>query len=35
MGNYKLVYVENDDFEFSVPDWEDYLGPYFDKNELQ
>ncbi|MCD6330498.1 MAG: GWxTD domain-containing protein [Candidatus Cloacimonetes bacterium] len=35
LGNYKLVYVDNDDFEFSVPDWEDYLGPYFDKSELQ
>jgi|GEM_PF-1013865 len=35
MGNYKLVYVDNDDFEFTVPDWQDYLGPYFDENELQ
>jgi len=35
MGNYKLVYVENDEFEFGDPNWQDYLGPYFDENELQ
>jgi len=35
MGNYKLVYVENDEFEFGDPNWKDYLGPYFDENELQ
>jgi len=35
LGNYKLVYSENDEMEFSDPNWEDYLGPYFDENELQ
>ncbi len=35
MGNYKLVYSENDEKEFNDPNWEDYLGPYFDKRELE
>ena len=26
---------ENDEFEFGDPNWKDYLGPYFDENELQ
>ncbi|HHI87562.1 MAG TPA: GWxTD domain-containing protein [Candidatus Cloacimonetes bacterium] len=35
LGDYKLVYVDNDEFEFSDPNWLDYMGPYFDENELQ
>ena len=35
MGNYKLVYSENDEKEFTDPNWLDYLGEYFDKRELE
>ncbi len=35
LGDYKLVYADNDEFEFSDPNWLDYMGPYFDENELQ
>lgn len=34
-GNYQLVYSENDSRETTDPNWRDYLGPYFDENELQ
>lgn len=35
LGDYKLVYTDNDELEFSDPNWLDYMGPYFDENELQ
>ncbi|MGC9337982.1 MAG: GWxTD domain-containing protein [Candidatus Cloacimonadia bacterium] len=34
-GNYQLVYSENDSRETTDPNWRDYLGPYFDENELR
>jgi GWxTD domain-containing protein len=34
-GNYKLVYSGNDEKEFTNPNWEDYMGPYFNKRELE
>ncbi len=34
-GNYKLVYSENDEKEFTDPSWLDYMGEYFDKRELE
>lgn len=34
-GNYRLIYVANDDMEFSNPDWQKYLGTEFDTTKLR
>ncbi len=34
-GNYRLIYVDNDDSEFSNPDWQKYLGTEFDTDKLR
>jgi len=34
-SNYKLVYSENDEKEFTDPNWLDYMGEYFDERELE
>ncbi len=34
-GNYRLMYVSNDDMEFSNPDWRRYLGEDFDESMLR
>lgn len=34
-GNYRLVWSKNDDNEVNDPQWESYLGPYFDENLLE
>ncbi len=34
-GNFKLIYVVNDDMEFSHPDWQRYLGTDFDTTKLR
>ena len=33
-GNYRLIYVENDDLEASNPDWMRYVGSDFDTSKL-
>jgi len=33
-GNYRLIYVENDDMESSNPDWMRYVGADFDNSKL-
>jgi len=33
-GNYKLIYVQNDDMESSHPDYRRYLGDDFDTSKL-
>lgn len=33
-GNYRLIYVENDDMENSDPDWRRFLGSDFDESDL-
>ncbi|MCK4312686.1 MAG: GWxTD domain-containing protein [Candidatus Cloacimonetes bacterium] len=33
-GNYKLIYVENDEDESTSPNWQDYLGKDFDEGLL-
>ncbi len=34
-GNYRLIYVDNDDTEASNPDWQRYLGTEFDTTKLR
>jgi len=34
-GNYRLIYVANDDSEKGMPDWERYLGTDFDTSKLR
>jgi Zn/Cd-binding protein ZinT len=33
-GNYRLIYVENDELEASNPDWMRYVGADFDTSKL-
>ncbi|MFB3844753.1 MAG: GWxTD domain-containing protein [Candidatus Cloacimonadaceae bacterium] len=34
-GNYKLMYVDNDDLESTNPNWRKYLGSDFDESKLE
>jgi GWxTD domain-containing protein len=34
-GNFRLIYVDNDDTESSNPDWQRYLGEEFDTDKLR
>ena len=34
-GNFKLVYVSNDERESTFPDWRKYLGNDFDETRLE